>query len=161
MTSNLFRTALAGFAMALTVCACNATNAAQEQERHASSPAKSAAIKGVKAQYLEIVTPEAEATCAALEKIGGIKFGPPIAEFGMARTAPLVDGGLLGVRGPMHAAENTVVRPYLLVEDIVAAVEAAKASGGEIAMPPTEIPGGRGQFAIYFLGGIEHGIWQL
>jgi predicted enzyme related to lactoylglutathione lyase len=53
-----------------------------------------------------------------------------------------------------------VVRPYLLVDDIQAAVEKAKASGCEIAHPPLEIPG-HGTFAIYFQGGIQYGLWQL
>ena len=39
-------------------------------------------------------------------------------------------------------------------------VEAAKAAGGEIALPPTEIPG-HGKFAIYVQGGIDHGLWQV
>ncbi|MFP3940125.1 MAG: hypothetical protein ACLF0P_07455 [Thermoanaerobaculia bacterium] len=41
-----------------------------------------------------------------------------------------------------------------------AAVNAAEAAGGEVAVPPTEIPG-HGTFAIYFLGGIQHGLWEL
>jgi hypothetical protein len=46
------------------------------------------------------------------------------------------------------------------VDNIEAAVKAARTAGAEIALPSTEIPG-RGRFAIYFLGGIEHGLWQL
>lgn len=110
--------------------------------------------------YLEIVTPEVEATCDALENLRGVSFGEPIPELGHARTAPLDSGGRIGVRGPMRETEEPVVRPYLLVEDIGAAVDAAQAAGGEIAMPPTEIPG-QGTFAIYILGGIQHGLWQL
>jgi predicted enzyme related to lactoylglutathione lyase len=110
--------------------------------------------------YLEIVTPDVDATCEALESIRGVSFGEPIPELGNARTAPLNSGGRIGVRAPMRETEEPVVRPYLLVEDIEAAVNAARAAGGEIAMPPTEIPG-QGKFAIYILGGIEHGLWQL
>ena len=111
-------------------------------------------------QYLEIVTPDVGATCDALEAMRGVSFGEPIPEFGNARTAPLENGGSIGVRAPMRETEDPVVRPYLLVEDIEAAVEAARASGAEIAMTPTEIPG-HGWFAIYILGGIQHGLWQL
>ena len=111
-------------------------------------------------QYLEIVTPDVDATCDALEAMRGVSFGEPVPEFGNARTAPLENGGRIGVRAPMRETENPVVRPYLLVEDIDAAVEVARASGAEIAMTPTEIPG-QGRFAIYILGGIEHGLWQL
>jgi predicted enzyme related to lactoylglutathione lyase len=110
--------------------------------------------------YLEIVTPKVDATCDALEKVQGVSFGEPIAELGYARTAPTDNGGRIAVRAPMRETEEPVVRPYLLVADIEAAVDAARAAGGEIAMPPTEIPG-QGTFAIYLLGGIQHGLWQL
>ena len=110
-------------------------------------------------EYLEIVTPDVEATCAALEKLHGVRFGAPEAGLGNARTAELKGGGKLGVRAPMHESEHPVVRPYLLVGDIEAAVEAAQAAGAEIAHPPLEIPG-HGTFAIYIQGGIQHGLWQ-
>jgi predicted enzyme related to lactoylglutathione lyase len=51
------------------------------------------------------------------------------------------------------------VRPYILVGDIDAAVKAAEAAGAQMAMLPTEIPG-QGRFAIYLLGGIQHGLWE-
>jgi len=52
------------------------------------------------------------------------------------------------------------VRPYILVDEIEAAVGAVEAAGARIALPPTEIPD-HGTFAIYFQGGIQHGLWQL
>ena len=110
--------------------------------------------------YLEIVTPDVNATCGALEKLHGVSFSAPEAGLGNARTALLSNGGLIGVRAPMHETEDPVVRPYVLVEDIEAAAEAAKAAGGEIAHPPMEIPG-HGKFAIYVQGGIHHGLWQV
>jgi hypothetical protein len=110
--------------------------------------------------YLEIVTPDVDATCDALEELHGVSFGKPEAELGNARTARLHGGGWIGVRAPMREDEEPVVRPYLLVDDIESAVEAAKAAGGEIALPPMEIPG-HGKCAIYFHGGIQHGLWQL
>lgn len=110
--------------------------------------------------YLEIVTPEVDATCAVYERLHGVSFGEPEAGLGNARTAARAHGGLLGVRAPMHEEEDPVVRPYLLVDDIDAAVEAAVAAGGEVAHPPMEIPS-HGKFAIYILGGIQHGLWQI
>ena len=110
--------------------------------------------------YLEIVTPDVDATCGALEKLHGVSFSAPEAELGNARTAELAGGGLIGVRAPMHEMEEPVVRPYVLVDDIKAAAEAAEAAGGEIAHPPMEIPG-HGKFAIYIQGGIHHGLWEL
>jgi predicted enzyme related to lactoylglutathione lyase len=52
-----------------------------------------------------------------------------------------------------------VVRPYVLVDDIEAAVKAAEAAGGEFAMYATEVPG-LCKFAIYFQGGIQYGLWE-
>ncbi len=109
--------------------------------------------------YLEIVTNEVDAVCAIYEQLHGVTFGDGDAGLGGARTAPLPDGGMLGVRAPMHETEEPVVRPYLLVEDIDAAAAAAVTSGGEIAHPPMEIPG-HGKFAIFIRGGIHHALWQ-
>ena len=111
-------------------------------------------------QYLEIVTTDVNSVCATYARLHGVSFSGPEAGLGGARTGPLPDGGLLGVRAPMHETEGPVVRPYILVDDIDAAVEAAEAVGGEIALPPMEIPG-RGKCAIFIHGGVQHGLWQL
>lgn len=111
-------------------------------------------------QYLEIVTPDVDAVCATFAQLHGVTFSDPDAGLGNARTASLGDGGKIGVRAPMHDAEEPVVRPYLLVDDIDAAAKAAEAAGGEIAHPPMEIPG-HGKFAIFIQGGAHHGLWQL
>lgn len=109
--------------------------------------------------YLEIVTPKVEETCGVLARIYDVRFGDPVAEAGNARTANLKDGGRIGVRAPMHAGESAVVRPYVLVQDVEAAVREAEASGGIVIVPPMPI-GEQGVIAIYVLGGIEHGLWQ-
>lgn len=112
-------------------------------------------------QYLEIVTPDVDAACTLYSKMHGVTFGDPVMGLGGARTAELAGGGKLGIRPPLRDNETPVVRPYVLVKDIKAAVAAAKGeSGAVIAMPPTEIPG-HGQFAIVIQGGIESGLWQL
>lgn len=110
-------------------------------------------------RYLEIVTKDVDAVCAAYAAAHGIEFGAPDARLGNARTAPLPGGALVGVRAPMHEVEEPVVRPYWLVDDIEASVAAAVKAGGVVAHPPMEIPG-HGTFAIYIQGGIHHGLWQ-
>ena len=110
--------------------------------------------------YLEIVTKEVDAVCVAYAAATGAQFGKPDAGLGNARTATLPGGGLVGVRAPLRQTEEPVVRPYWLVDDIKAAVAAAVEAGGELAHPPMEIPG-HGTFAIYILGGVDHGVWQL
>jgi len=122
-------------------------------------PADDGGQSAMTVQYLEIVTPSVNETCDALAKAHGVVFSEPVAEFGNARMADLKSGGRIGVRAPMRETEEPVVRPYLLVEDIDAAVKAAEASGATVAMPPMPIPG-HGKFSIFILGGIEHGLWQ-
>jgi uncharacterized protein len=114
----------------------------------------------MKVHYLEIVASDVEAVCAAYEAAHGIKFGSADALLGGARTAPLPDGGSIGVRGPLRDTEEPVVRPYWLVRDIEAALNAASKQGTLVAHPPLGIPG-KGTFAIYIQGGVNHGLWQL
>ena len=114
----------------------------------------------MKIQYLEIVTKEVDAVCAAYTSATGVPFGAPEPGLGNARTAAMPGGGKVGVRAPMSEVEEPVVRPYWLVDDVEAALTAAAAAGGEVAHPPLELPG-HGTFAIYIQGGIHHGLWQL
>ena len=110
-------------------------------------------------QYLEIVTRDVDAVCAAHAAVHGVEFGAPDAALGNARTAPLPGGGLVGVRAPLRETEEPVVRPYWLVQDIKAAAAVAVQAGGILALPPMEIPG-HGTCAIYLQGGNDHGLWQ-
>ena len=114
----------------------------------------------MKIYYLEVVTPEVDEVCAVYAAANGLEFGDPVAGLGNARTASLPGGGLVGVRAPLQPDEEPVVRPYWLMADIEAAVAAAEEAGGMIAHPPLEIPG-YGTFAIYIVGGVQHGLWQL
>ncbi len=159
MTTSTHAFVLLWLIPALVGCASNASEDLSHQGRPESGVRESEG-ETMQVQYLEIVTPDVDATCGALEKLHGVSFGELEAGLGNARTAALKGGGRIGVRAPMHEAEEPVVRPYILVDDIEAAVEAAQAAGGEIALPPTEIPG-HGKFAIYIQGGIQHGLWQI
>lgn len=87
-------------------------------------------------------------------------FGEPDINLGQARTAELNGGGFIGIRQPMHDQETPVVRPYVLVDDINAAVDAAAKAGAMVALPPMELPG-HGTCAIVIHGGIESGFWQV
>jgi len=109
--------------------------------------------------YLEIVTPDVDSVCETFASLHNVEFNALEEALGNARTASLKNGGEIGVRAPMHDAEEPVVRPYFLVDDIEAVVASVAEGGGEIAHPPTEIPG-RGRFAIYIQGGVHHGLWQ-
>ncbi len=114
----------------------------------------------MKIQYLEIVTPDVDAVCQTYSQVHGVTFGEPDPNLGRARTAKLASGGMLGVRAPLRDTEEPVVRPYILVEDIQAAVAIAANAGAKIALPPMDLPG-HGTCAIFIQGGIESGLWQL
>jgi predicted enzyme related to lactoylglutathione lyase len=109
--------------------------------------------------YLEIVSRDVAAQCAALERVHGLSFGEAVADLGQARVAEAPDGSLIGVRAPLAEHEQPIVRTYLEVEDIAKTVAEAEAAGAMIAYPPTQ-QGDTGTWAIYVLGEVQIGLWQ-
>jgi predicted enzyme related to lactoylglutathione lyase len=110
--------------------------------------------------YLEIVSADVGATCALLEAVHGWSFAPPDPTLGGARVAALPGGGRCGVRASMHEQERPIVRTYLRVGDLAAAVARAEAQGALIALPPMPL-GDLGTIAIAIHAGVEQGWWQL
>lgn len=151
--SKTLATVLVGLLM-IPASACPAAGGAEKEvEMHASIPEHAV-------YYLEIVTPDIDAAAGFYAEAFGWDFAPAAPELGGARVATLPDGSLCGIRAPMHEQEQPIVRTYLHVPDLDAAVAKAAELGAEIALPRLEIPG-YGAVAIYFLGGIEQGVWQL
>ena len=110
--------------------------------------------------YLEIVTRDVDTICAQYSKIHDVRFSDPDPNLGGARTIKLTSGGTLGIRGPLRDNESPIVRPYMLVDDIMVSVTAAADAGAVVALPPMKLPG-HGTCAIVIQGGIECGLWQL
>jgi hypothetical protein len=52
--------------------------------------------------YLDVVTKEVDAVCAAYAAANGVQFGKPDAGLGNARTAKTPGGGLVGSRHLPH-----------------------------------------------------------
>jgi predicted enzyme related to lactoylglutathione lyase len=109
--------------------------------------------------YLEIVSNDVDALTALYRRMHGLSFGPPDPDLGQARVAAQADGTLVGIREPLAAHEQPIVRTYLAVEDIQQAVKGAEESGAVVAYPPTR-QGKRGTFAIVIQGDVQHGLWQ-
>jgi predicted enzyme related to lactoylglutathione lyase len=91
--------------------------------------------------YLEIVTPDVEAACRLYGETYGWTFEDAGPALGNAFVAQLPGGSLCGIRAPMHAEEQPVVRPYLRVEGIEEPLRKAEELGAEIALGATELPG--------------------
>lgn len=109
--------------------------------------------------YLEIISNDVEILTGLYERMHGLSFGPPDPDLGHARVASQADGGLIGIRKPLAAHEQPIMRTYLAVEDIQQAVKTAEESDAMIAYPPTP-QGDQGTFAIVIQGDVEHGLWQ-
>jgi predicted enzyme related to lactoylglutathione lyase len=109
--------------------------------------------------YVEIVSSDVDTLTALYQGMHGLSFGPPDADLGQARVATRADGTLVGIRKPLAAHEQPIMRTYLEVDDIQRAVKEAEQHGATIAYPPTR-QGQRGTFAIVIQGGVQHGLWQ-
>jgi predicted enzyme related to lactoylglutathione lyase len=109
--------------------------------------------------YLEIVSNDLDTLTGLYQRMHGLSFGPPDPDLGQARVASQADGDLIGIRKPLAAHEQPIMRTYLAVEDIQQAVKTAEESGATIAYPPTS-QGNQGTFAIVIHGDVEHGLWQ-
>jgi predicted enzyme related to lactoylglutathione lyase len=110
-------------------------------------------------QYVEIVSNDVDTLMALYQHMHGLSFGPPDPDLGQARVATRTDGTLVGIRKPLAAHEQPIMRTYLAVENIEHAVKRAEDSGAMIAYPPTR-QGQRGTFAIVIQGDVQHGLWQ-
>ena len=116
-------------------------------------------VSDYRVHYLEIVTPDVEAGCQLYGAAYGWSFQQR-PELGNAFVAEMPGGGLCGIRAPMHEQESPIVRPYIRVPDLTAAVKEATESGAEILLESMEIPG-HGTIAIFSQGGVQHGVWQV
>ena len=109
--------------------------------------------------YLEIVSSDVDGLVGLYQRMHGLSFGSPAPDLGQARVATGPDGTLVGIRKPLAAHEQPIMRSYLAVADIQQSVKKAEEAGAIVAYPPTR-QGNRGTFAIVIQGGGQHGLWQ-
>ena len=107
--------------------------------------------------YLEIVSNDVDALSELYQRMYGVSFGPPDPDLGQARVATQADGALVGIRKPLAAHEQPIMRTYVAVTDIEQALKEAEESGAAIAYPATR-QGNRGTFAIVIQGDLEFGL---
>lgn len=133
-----------------SIGACRTAGTAANADAHSRTP---------NVHYLEIVSPDVESLVAHYERVHGLAFGEQDRDLGGARVATCADGSLIGIRAPLAAHEQSIVRTYVAVDDIARAVAEATRAGAVTAYGPV-LQGERGSFAIVFHGGVEHGLWQ-
>ncbi len=85
--------------------------------------------------YLEIVSDDVDAVTGLYQRMHGLSFGPPEPDLGQARVATQADGALVGIRKPLAAHEQPIMRTYVAVEDIQQALKEAEEAGSAIAYP--------------------------
>lgn len=151
----------AGLLMSVHGCKEPTGKARPGEDTRAESSSKRSSSEGsnVTIHYLEIVSNDVDALCAAYEHVHSLSFGPEDPDLGQARVAVRPDGNLVGIRRPLAEHEQPTMRTYLEVADIHEAVEEAEEAGAIIAYAPTR-QGERGTFAIFIHGDVEHGLWQ-
>jgi uncharacterized protein len=109
--------------------------------------------------YLEIVSNDVDTLAGLYERMHGLSFGSPDPDLGQARVATRSDGSLIGIRKPLAAHEQPIMRIYVAVENIEEAAKKAADHGAMVAYGPTK-QGARGTFAILIQGDVQHGLWQ-
>jgi predicted enzyme related to lactoylglutathione lyase len=109
--------------------------------------------------YLEIVSNDVDTLIGLYQRMHGLSFEPTDPDMGQARVATGPDGTLVGIRKPLAAHEQPIMRTYLAVEDIQQAIKKAEEHGATVAYPPTR-QRQRGFFAIVIQGEVQHGLWQ-
>jgi len=109
--------------------------------------------------YVEIVSDDVDSLTSLYQRTYDLSFGPPEADMGQARVATRPDGTVVGIRAPLAAHEEPIIRTYFEVDDIQKAVQEAEDSGAMVAYPPTE-QGAWGTFSIVIHGDLQHGLWQ-
>ena len=157
MVKNL---AIAVLVSSLVISAGNCTSEAGSTKHATDRRDSHMPISEHAVYYLEIVTADVQSVAGFYANAYGWQFEPAAPELGNAKVATLPDGSLCGIRAPMHEQEEPIVRTYLRVANIEAAVQRAAQLGATLALEPMEIPG-RGTVAVYLLGGIEQGLWQV
>jgi hypothetical protein len=73
--------------------------------------------------YLEIVSNDVDNLTALYQRMHGLSFGLADPDLGQASVATRADGTLVGIRKPLAAHEQPIMRTYLAVEDMQQAVK--------------------------------------
>src|SRR5258708_125637 len=111
--------------------------------------------------FFEVVSPDHERA----EKFYGEMFGgqvaadPAMGGYGLVDTGA-GEGAIGGGIGPASEPDDAGVKIYVRVDDLDAYLDRAEKLGGRRLVPPTDLPGDFGRFAIFTdPDGNQVGLW--
>jgi uncharacterized protein len=111
--------------------------------------------------FFEVVSPDVERAQAFYRELFDwrIAADPAMGGYGLVDTGAgehAIGGGV----GPSAGPGDTGMKIYVRVDDLDAYLDRAEALGGKRLVPPTDLPGGFGRFAIFIdPDGNQVGLW--
>jgi len=108
--------------------------------------------------HVEFPVTDVEAAKRFYGAVTGWEFSamPGFPDYWMFRTGE-ASGGAIGIR---ERTAPHVVRVYVTVDRLEAALAAAEANGGSVCQPPAEVPGMGRYAAVHDPEGNEVGLWE-
>lgn len=100
--------------------------------------------------FFEVISPDPERAQKFYAELFGwqVNADPNMGGYGLADTGA-GDGAIGGGIGPSEQPSDNGVKIYMKVDDLEAYLERAEKLGGTRLVPPTDLPEGWGQFAIF------------
>ena len=97
--------------------------------------------------WFEVISPDAERARKFYAELFGwqITAGPEMGGYGLVDTGT---GQPSGGIGPSQSPDDHGVKIYMRVDDLDAYLDRAEALGGHRLVPPTDLPGDFGKFAV-------------
>jgi predicted enzyme related to lactoylglutathione lyase len=101
---------------------------------------------GMPVAFFEVVSEDHERAQEFYAAMFGwrVAADPAMGGYGLVDTGAAIGGGI----GPSMGSDDTGVKFYVRVPDLQAALDRAVELGGKALMPPTDLPGDFGRFAI-------------
>ena len=111
--------------------------------------------------FFEVVSPDHERAQKFYAELFGwqVAADPAMGGYGLVDTGA-GDGAIGGGIGPGEGPDGVGVKIYMRVDDLDAYLDRAEKLGGQRLVPPTDLPGDYGRFAIFTdPDGNQVGLW--
>ena len=112
--------------------------------------------------FFEVISPDHERAQKFYSELFGwqVAADPAMGGYGLVDTGA-DDGAIGGGIGPSSQSGDKGVKIYMRVDDLDAYLDRAEKLGGKRMVPPTDLPGDFGKFAIFTdPDGNQVGLWS-